>query len=200
MFSAPNFSSDTIFTLQENEAFLFFEDDEISPDWVNIEIHRSKFSQMPSGNRDSLTYHDFLVLGFVAKSDIILIESLPEHSLNDLGLVFEIINADSNMIIDETNMRYGLEVALSMSFVVQEMSLVWKGERIPQPNSLYYDLFNVHFVSGTLSSQANSALFKMYKRDDFYFIKQQCADGAGSYEITWVVKDGKIVQRLIDTI
>ena len=79
------------------------------------------------------------------------------------------------------------------------MSIEWKGEIRLTDAVFYEDLYNVSFKEGELSS-SDSKKFEMFQKGESFFIKHNCGDGAGSYEITWVIKDGNIVQRLVDTI
>ena len=105
---------------------------------------------------------------------------------------------DTSKIISKTNVSYGLEVPLN-SNEVKELYLKWKGKLIKQDTALFDDLFNVTFKE-ELYSSVNNNKFSYYFKNGIYYIKQQCGDGAGFYEITWIIKNGKIIQRLIDEI
>lgn len=196
----PNINSDKIRTLQKNEAFLIATDQDNDLEWMLIEIPRNKFSKIITKSEGHYSYEDFFISGYILRSQYTLINSLQKYDKDDLGLIFKIEKADTKMIIDQKNMRYGLEVGLRMSYVVKEMKLICKGKHIVQDESFFDDLFNVSFIPGNYSSLENKRKFRIYHNEDYYYIKQDCGDGAGSYEITWVIKDGKIIQRLIDTI
>ena len=79
------------------------------------------------------------------------------------------------------------------------MFLKWENKLIEQDQKFFNDLYNISFETGNYPRTKNDK-FSIYKNDDVYFIKQKCGDGAGFYEITWVVKDEKIIQRVIDEI
>lgn len=192
VFKEASNKSDTVYTLQKNEIFLLAENDGNDQNWIAIEISQNKFSK-------NTTKHDVFITGFIPRSKIHLIDSLPKCEPNEIGLKFSIVKADTSLNIDQENLWYGLEIPLNMSYVVNEMYAVWKGELIKQDSTLYDDLYNVSFQEGVCStSQSNRN--SCYKLGDYFFIKQGCGDGAGSYEITWLLKDGVILQRMIDEI
>lgn len=193
VFQEANYSSDTIYTIQKNQIFWLLENEDDSSSWVQIEITQNSLSRTPANNMD------FYITGFVPKSKIYHIDSLPKYKTNDIILKFKVVKADRSQVIAENNLRYGLEIPLSMSYVVNEMFLDWKGIAIRQDPEFFNDLYNVSFKEGVYSNMQNER-FSIYRLDDFYFIKQECGDGAGSYQITWVIRDGSIIQRMVDEI
>ncbi len=189
-----SYDSDSIYLLHKNEVALITENDKNNSDWYFIELTRSKLSKQLENNKDSYVY------GFVPKSKIILVDSIPqETSNNSLILQFEIVKADTLKVTTKENVIYGLEIPLSISYTISSMLLKWNNKFINQNEVFFNDLYNIAFQEGVYSSNGNPN-FTMHKLDDCFFVKQKCADGAGFYEITWVIIGGKIIQRLIDEI
>ncbi|WP_430401168.1 hypothetical protein [Flavobacterium sp.] len=187
--SEPKFDSDTIYIIKKNEVFLIAENHETNSDWLYVEIIQDKFSKTNSKN----------IYGFIPKSKIIFIDNLNKYSQDNVVLKFNLIKADRINKIAHKESQYGLEIPLNISFSVNSMSLQWKGKTINLNTELYDDLYNVSFSEGNYSSIENSK-FVIYEYESVFYIKQECADGAGSYEITWAIKNGEIVQRIIDEI
>ena len=168
--------SEILYQIKENEVFFFLEEfSDSESNWIQVYI--------PSIN----------LYGYIHRSRLMSLEELPETD-DDVSLTFEITNADS---VDYGNYgdAYGLEIPLSMSFAISNMTLNWKGTSIPQEVSTFAGLYNMYFTKGTFTDN-----LKTYKNNDTYFIFQKCGDGAGYYEVVWVITDGKIIQRLAGTI
>lgn len=106
---------------------------------------------------------------------------------------------DPPYVIPEDNLCYGLEGIFPSSTLINEMRLYWDGKLIKQDQKFYDDLFNIHFEEGIYSSKESNK-FSIHSRDQTFFFKQSCGDGAGFYEITWVIENGILIQRLIDEI
>lgn len=185
----PKFDSDTIYTIKKNEVFLIVENEENNSDWLYVKITLNKFSKIKSKN----------IYGFIPKSKVIFIDNLNKNSQENIALKFNLIKADTINKISYNESQYGLEIPLNLSFLVNSMSLQWKGETINLNTELYDDLYNVSFHEGNYSSIENP-MFVIYEYERVFYIKQECADGAGYYEITWVINNGEIVQRIIDEI
>ena len=189
--------SQKIYKLSDTVVFLLDEDDDENDDWIHISLPRNRFSKSAT-DKINHRYDKFYISGFVKKSEIELIDNLKLIKDTSLELIFRIEKIDTSKIISKTNMSYGLEVPLN-SNEVKELYLKWKGKLIKQDTALFDDLFNVTFKE-ELYSSVNNNKFSYYFKNGIYYIKQQCGDGAGFYEITWIIKNGKIIQRLIDEI
>jgi len=183
VYSKPSIKSKIEFTLHKNEVFLIIED---NSDWVEIEINSDKLSK----NHNNIT-------GFISKSKIHLVDNLQIDSSEDVSLSFRIVKVDLSRG-NIGNKKYGIKI-LDSSFSIEKMFLKWKDKLIEQDQKFFNDIYNISFEEGNYPNAKNDK-FSIYKSDDVYFIKQKCGDGAGFYEITWVVKDGKIIQRVIDEI
>lgn len=192
-YSEPSETSTPVDTLLENEVFLITEYDDSNSEWIMVDIPQNKSSQSTSGKID------FFQSSFVKRAEIRLLDDLSVPKEKDVIINFQVIKADTTRHIPKENLRYGLEIPLRDSYRVSEMSLNWKGKRRLIDAVFYEDLFNVSFKEGNLSSTDNQQ-FRIYQKGTTYFIKQQCGDGSGAYEITWVIRDGEIRQRLIDEI
>ncbi len=183
----PSIKSEILYKVKENE--VFFIDVEylnLESDWILIHIPKSKFSKYDSD------WKPYDLNGFIHKSRIRDIDSLPTVTGNNIKLIFKIVKADPNKDLDQGT--FGLDIPLSISYEVKDLTLEWNGERFPQLKELYNDLYNVSFNEGIYDSTEER--FKIYFFIDTYFIRQKCADGGGYYEIVWVIRDGEIIQRL----
>lgn len=72
------------------------------------------------------------------------------------------------------------------------MFLNWNGKLIEQEPEFYDDIFNIHKTERKLDPYA--------QLDDVFYIKQNGGDGEYSYKIIWVIKNGNIIQRIINEI
>ncbi len=185
-------NSKPIYTIQENEVFLINENIDDNFEWILVDISRNKFSKSSTG------IEDFFINGFVRKSDIIRVDSLPEQADNIIKFDFRISKAETSRK-NSKEILYGLEIPLDQSYEIDKMFITWNGERTQLEDKFFQDLYNITFKDGKYSSTDNTK-FKIYKNGQTLYVKQKCGDGAGFYEITWVVLNGEIVQRLIDTI
>lgn len=186
-------TSTPIDTMFENEVFLITEYAVSNSEWIMVDVPMNKMSKSKSGKID------FFKTGYVKKTDINLLDELSKATEKIVRITFKIVHADTNNNIPKENLRYGLEIPLKDSYQVAKMSIEWKGE-IKLIDPLFYeDLYNVSFKEGELLS-SNNKKFETFQKGESFFVKHNCGDGAGLYEITWVINDGIIVQRLIDTI
>lgn len=186
-------NSKPIHTIQENEVFLISENIDNNSEWILVDISRSKFSKSSTG------MEDFFLNGFVRKSDIIRVDSLPERTDDIIKFDFKISQTEASGKKSKEKLLYGLEIPLEQSYEIDEMFITWNGEKTQLEDKFFQDLYNVTFKEGKYSSTDNTK-FKIYKNRKTLYVKQKCGDGAGSYGITWVVLNGEIIQRLIDTI
>ncbi len=106
---------------------------------------------------------------------------------------------DTTEITDASFINYGNDNCVDEFYLVEKMELYWQGKWIEQPDTLFKDLCALWHDAGTFST-FDSKEFRIYKIDEFYYIRHDGGDGASAYDIIWVIKDGKIVQRLIDSI
>jgi len=180
--------SEILYQVKENEVF-FMNEEEIEADssWIEIWLPRHKFSKYLADFSNSD------IIGYIHKSRIKRIDSLQIENSNIPELLFEIQKADTTQEL--TIGTFGLEIPLTMSYEVEKLSLVWDDSMFLQESILFDDLFNIAFDVGFYSS--NEQRFTTYRQGKTYFIRQECADGAGYYEIVWVIRNGQIIQRLV---
>lgn len=188
VFKKPNSKYSTKYILNKNEVFLINENSEIDSNWLEVEIYPNKLSK-----------DNKLIVGFIQKSQVILLEQLPKLETNDILISFNIKKESDSKSRIRHKYKFGLEVPSELNYIVNKMNLNCNNSNIEIDNIFFEDLYNVSFIEGNYSSN-NNPPFSMYKNDEVYFMKHNCGDGAGSYEITWVIKDCKIIQRLIDEI
>lgn len=195
----PSSNSEIIYKLNDWEVF-FIDIDYLDLDssWIKIWIAKNKYS-IYNGQPNS---YDFF--GFIHKSRIKLLDSLPLVSDTEVYLDFKISRADTNKTMDTSfytingQVPQGLEIPLADSYEVDSLRLLWKGQKIPVKKELFQDLYNVSFQEGYYNSKGER--FKTYLHNDRYYIEQSCADGAGFYMVVWVIENGEIIQRLAGTI
>ena len=179
-----NTNAAIIYQVKNNEVFFIDEEYfEVDSLWIKVWISSNAYSRTVASDDIS---------GFIHRSRIRPIESLAIAHGDIPELIFSIERADTTRIFDF--MPYGLEGFLSESFEVTKLQLIWKGQIINQDELLFDDLYNMTFETGDYSS--HQGRFTTYQQGDVFFIHQKCADGAGYYEIVWVISDGKIIQRL----
>lgn len=184
----PNSQSRIICRLNDGEAFSIDEAYiEMDSRWIKVWIPSNKFSKFEKD------YSNAYITGFVHKSRIVLIDSLQTIDVDQPRLIFDIQKADTSRV--SSSGEWGLEIPLADSHEVSSLSLKWKEQIIEQDLILFDDIYNVTWISGLLTSEQER--FKTYQRADTFYIHQQCADGAGYYEIVWVIKEGIIIQRVI---
>ncbi|MFM7682403.1 MAG: hypothetical protein ACKO7P_06620 [Bacteroidota bacterium] len=184
----PSQNSETIYKLNNWEVFeIDIDYIDLDSTWIKIWIDENRFPQ-----RSESQY--IRGYGFIEKSKILLVDSLTAIPNSEVLLSFNIIKADTNKIIDEKLFTYGLEIPLKLSFKIKYLELYSDGKIIRQNPKLYEDLYNVTFQEGNYNSLGER--FKTHFKDNTYYIRQECADGAGFYWIVWVVRNGEIIQRL----
>ena len=141
-------------------------------------------------------YADGETEGYVHHSRLLVLDSLEICRGDCPELVFRIAAADTSKVIDRV--VFGLEIPLAHSFEVAGLQLKWRDSTITLTEELYDDLYNVAFGAGTYRSR--DLRTRTFQRGDTYYLSQRCADGAGTYEIVWVIRDGKIIQRLAGSV
>lgn len=176
------------FILKKNEVFLIQIDQDPTSDWIGIEFPLNRFSTYSNKSEKKFS------VGFVQKSMIKRVKDLERYDPDDLVLNFQIVKA---VEIPANRWVYGLEPLLEISYSVSKMTLEWKNGKSNLGPVLFDDLFNINFFEGLYSSRLNDK-FSFYRNDNVVFVQQACGDGAGSYEVTWVISHGVVMQRIID--
>jgi len=173
-----------------NEVLLTNEFDNVEGEWLKVDFSKSKVSKSKSGKED------FFQSGFIKKSQVIFLDSLSQTK--DIEISFQMIKTDTIKTFPYDSLNYGITL-LNYAFETKKMFVHWNGNKKTVNHYYHNDLYNISFKETILSS-LQSDKFKTYKRGSTYFIKHNCSDGAEYYEITWVIKNGEIIQRLIESI
>lgn len=194
LYKSPAQNSDVVRQLYFGEVFFIdLEHSEFPDEWVSIWIPANHLSKLYSGQEHGVS-------GFVHRSKIKKLEETPKTEKKDILLIFETAQTFvANKSIDKQGyvdglFPYGSEGHLFQSFEIQKMQLVWQGDTFELSSYFFNDLFNIHYKSGILTSASEK--FKTYKSGNTYYIHHSCGDGGGYYEVVWVIRNGKILQRL----
>lgn len=183
--------SEILSRINENEVFFYNpEYMDIDSEWIEVWQDQQKFS------KQATDFSTDIIVGFIHRSRLKMLDSLELAKAGHPLLTFEIEKADTSRVFKYA--PYGLEIPLEQSNEITQLCLLWNQELMYQDDVLYDDLYNVVFETGTIVS--NEDRFITYVNGDSYFIYQQCADGAGYYEVVWVVRDGEVVQRLVGSV
>ncbi len=188
---APNSSSTIIHTIYENEVFWYNnEEPDQVPDWIRVNIPKNRYSV---GCSDS----DILV-GWIHKSRLLPLEELEKAAKEDLQFEYILSDFDSkNRIIDYHDNKWvtwidgrpiwGTDGNLP-SIEVTGIHAKVENIQIEISPIMYSDIY-----------QCNNR-FQAYKNGDTYFLFQSNSDGAGYYEIVWVLTTKGLKQRLVGSL
>lgn len=202
--SKPTVDSEIVYKLKDNEVFFYYEDSygtiAENTDWVQVMIPNNKYSIR-------LSYYGY-IYGYIHKSRLKPISQLENIIEPDQILKFTISKVDihdkwrGSTIVKGEKINlingfgyYGVEIGLEASYDISSLDLIDSGQVIPQSPILYLDLYNISFIEGEYRS--DSKRFKTYRNGELTFVHQECADGAGYYQIVWVINQGRIIQRLV---
>lgn len=184
----PNGQSEVIHKINLSEVFWYDRDnnDEFQ-DWIRVYVPKNKFS-LGCGK-----FYD--IVGYMHKSRLKPLEELSVYNNDDL--VFEYIIADfdsKNRIIDYGGEKlvtaidgrtvWGTDGNLPKTYITGIHAVV-EGKEINIHEAIYGDLY-----------QCNNK-FSVYKNGDTYFLHQSNSDGAGYYEVVWVLTNEGLKQRLV---
>ena len=154
--------------------------------WIGVRLPKHRYAKYGDDYADGETE------GYVHHSRLLALDSLEICRGDCPELVFQIAPADTSKAPDRV--VFGLEIPLAHSFAVTGLQLKWRDEMTTLPEELYDDLYYVASGAGTYRSR--DLRTRTFQRGDTYYLWQRCADGAGSYDIVWVIREGEIIQRL----
>ena len=188
---SPERNAEIIYELKANQIFWFGEEDFYSEniDWVMVEIPKNKYS-IECGSLDNLT-------GYVHKSRIKPLNTIKEYKESELEFHYKtqpfnekdkIIDYQNGYIISINGLHPWGTDGGKPKVEIEKLIIKIKGEFIIVPEILISDLYECH----------NN--LKIYKIDKTYFVHQWNSDGAGAYELVWVLTKEGIQQRLVGTI
>ena len=187
----PTANSEIILKLYENEVFWFdYEPTDKEQDWILVRIPKNKFS-LGQNEPD-------LITGFIHKSRLLPIEKMEKYSGKDFLFKYEFSNFDStNRIVDKQDGKWVIAI---------DGRPVW-GTDGDVPNTIVNNIIvkienkniTIHKVFYSDIYEVNDR-FEVYKNGQTYFVYQWNSDGAGFYEIVWVLDKNGLQQRLVGAI
>ncbi len=187
----PDGKSDIIKRVYENEVFWYnYEEIEQEKEWISIYIPKNDYSL----GKSEPSY----IVGFIHKSRLLPLEKLQKYTGNDFIFEYELSDFDgTNRIIDKQDGKWitaidgrpvwGVDGNLP-KIQVDDIKVVIEGQNIEIHEVFYSDLYE---CDNNIS---------IYKNGDTYFVHQWNSDGAGSYEVVWVLDKNGLKQRLVGTI
>ncbi len=186
-----NGQSEIIYRINEGELFWFdFEFESNNTDWIEIYIPKDKFC--------THGYNGEMTTGFIHKSRLLALERLNPYE--GTGFLFEYFVSDFDSI--GKNIEYqdgkwpisingkhmwGTDGYLPYS-EIDSIKILIENKTIRIDQNLYDDLFN-------LQDEIN-----IYKIKNVFVVYHWNSDGAGAYELAWVIDKKGILQRLVGTI
>jgi hypothetical protein len=188
---APDGKSDIILRIYENEVFWYnYEETNEEQDWISIYIPKNNYSLGKSNP-------DFIV-GFIHKSKFLSLEELDEYSGKDFKFEYQLSDFDStNKIIDKQDGKWVTAIDGRPAWgtdgnfprtQVANIKVIIDGQEIKIHKVFYSDIY-----------ECDNRL-TIYKNGSTYFAHQWNSDGAGAYEIVWVLSKNGLKQRLVGTI
>ena len=184
----PDGKSEVIYKVYENEVFWYDSvREEKEQGWILIFIPKNVYS-LGYGEPDYIE-------GFIHRSRLVPLESLKEHKGIDLKFEYELSDFDStNKVIDKVDEKWVTAIngrpvwGTDGNFPktqVDNIEVKIEGQEIYIHEVFYSDIYECDNVIST------------YKIGDTYFIYQRNSDGAGGYEIVWVLDKNGLKQRLV---
>ncbi|PQB05791.1 hypothetical protein [Aureitalea marina] len=188
---SPDGTSEIIQRVYENEVFWYdSEETDQEQKWISIYIPKNDYSLGKS--------EPGYIVGFIHKSRLLPLEKLQGYTGNDFTFKYELGDFDStNRIIDKQDGKWisaidGRPVwGTDGNFPktqVDNIKVIIDGQEIEIHEVFYSDIYE---CDNEIS---------IYKNGETYFAHQWNSDGAGAYEIVWVLDKNGLKQRLVGTI
>ena len=187
---SPDGKSEIIQRVYENEVFWYdYEETDQEQEWISIYIPKNDYSL---GKNEP----DYIV-GFIHKSRLLPLEKLQGYAGNDFTFEYELSAFDStNRIIDKQDGKWITAIdgrpvwGTDGNFPktqVDNIKVIIDGQEIEIHEVFYSDIYEC------------DNRISIYKQGDTYFAHQWNSDGAGAYEIVWVLDKNGLKQRLVGT-
>lgn len=187
----PDTKSEVLYKIKANQVFWFGQENYYSENvkWVLVEIPKNNYS-LECGSLDNLQ-------GYVHKSKIKPLNTINKYIGTDLSFAYDtkpfseenkIIDYSDNWIIAINGLHPWGADGQKPKIEIEKLNVKIKGNKIYVPQVLISDIYECD----------NN--FNIYKVGKTFFIHQWNSDGAGAYEIVWVVTESGIIQRLVGTI
>ena len=187
----PDAKSKIIHKVYNNEVFIYnYEIYLDSAKWVPVYLQPNDFSLGLSKSKD--------IKGYIHRSRIKPLEQLTPYNGNNFKFEYKIEKFDStNRIIERQDREWIISIDGRPVWgtdgdyprhQVNDVDVILDGKKIPINRVFYSDIYDC------------DNRFKIYKYGEIYIIHQSNSDGAGYYEIVWVISEKGILQRLISHI
>ncbi|TPE44901.1 hypothetical protein [Pontibacter mangrovi] len=187
----PSSKAQIIHQLKPNEVFWYnYDENNANGDWVAVFIPTNKYSL--NGNLCSTQPY---FTGYIHKSKLLPLDKLKPYT--SLGFTFHYstkkfdpnshyIDYRDGKIVTAVDGRHPWGTDGNMPVTeVEAMVVSVNGKSIDVPKHLYMDIFECDNE------------FQVYENGDTYFVHQWNSDGAGAYEIVWVLTNWGLTQRLV---
>ncbi len=185
---APDQKSEIVHTLHQNNVFWYSQYDlKKKKEWISIHILKNDFSL---GN-----IQERFVIGYIHKSRLLPLEKLEKYTGTDFSFEYTLSDFDSTNKVMENYNQSGIEAINGRTLwgtdggfphtQVGDIQVIIDGANIEIHEVFYADLFE---CDNEIS---------IYKNGDTYFVHQWNSDGAGAYEIVWVLDKSGLKQRLV---
>jgi len=185
---APDGKSEIIHKIYENEVFWYdYEETDQEQEWISIYLPKNDFSL----GKSEPSY----IVGFIHRSRLLPLEKLQGYTGNDFIFEYKLSDFDStNRIIDKQDGKWITAIdgrpvwGTDGNFPktqVDDIKVIIDGQKIEIHEVLYSDIY-----------ECDSGI-SIYKNGDTYYAHQWNSDGAGAYEIVWVLKKNGLKQRLV---
>ncbi len=189
-----NAQAEIIYRLQENEVFIvdrydYDEDKEWDEnrEWISILISKNNFSFTSNSS--------IYIKGYIHKSRVRFLEDLPIYNGKKFSFAYQLIPfTKKNKIIEYGQPNWGI--------LISGLPVWGTDMEIPKTEVVNIDIKiseNIIVVPKILIADIYecSNNFNVYKKDDTYFVQQWNSDGAGGYELIWVITKEGVQQRFI---
>lgn len=190
---SPNQESEVVHKIYENQVFWFsseLEDQE--EEWVSVHIPSNRYSL--GGCDDDYNMID----GYIHRSRLMPLEEMKEYKGEDILFAYKLVKCDlSQRNVNRIDGKWITKIDGRRFFgtdgpmpkiEVAEVKVNVFGKDIEIHEVFYSDIFEC------------TNAFNIYKKGDTFFIYQFNSDGAGAYEIVWVLNREGLLQRLVGTI
>ncbi|NPA45820.1 MAG: hypothetical protein GXO24_01230 [Chlorobi bacterium] len=135
------------------------------------------------------------IKGYIFSNRFALLDRTKQTDSIPLKLIF-ITGRKPNRTLGAVNRYYGYFPDRAPSDYIRQMYMEFRGHRIRQPEYLYKDLLNLSYKEPRFTSDDKDK-FTYYRIGNIYVIEQNGGDGCYSFYVYWVIRNGKIIQRLI---
>lgn len=187
---APDGESEIIHKTYVNEIFWYdYETTDIEQDWISIYIPKNDYCL----GKSEPNY----IVGFIHKSRLLPLEKLESYQDSDFSFRYVLSEFDStDRIVDKQEGKWvtaidgrpvwGTDGGFP-KIQVDDIEVEISGLKLTIEKVFYSDIYE---CDNSLS---------VYKSGETYFVHQWNSDGAGAYEIVWVLDKNGLKQRLVGT-